>query len=203
MRHPGGIRENVAWQDHSRPNDQCCASKRISLKGENMENMDNPHFPEIDKIGDDWGEPELEEARKNLLDEKEVLEEEIDSIKSQLQAAKARSHETGQYANSVWFQRASDALRHKKRRHQRIQTLMGVISRRFKALGIQKRNAVYGQSKSASYSKMLVIDKVLDNQRLIMAYLVAGERANDDSEIEACTQKLEARLKEMDEDKTS
>jgi len=69
--------------------------------------------------------PDLQSmTRQQLLELKLLVNEEINAIKSQLEAAKTTQHQTGEYANPDWFRRANSALRIKQMQIQKIQLLL-------------------------------------------------------------------------------
>jgi len=53
----------------------------------------------------------------------------MNAIRSQLNAAKVNRIETGDYANADWFRKATDALKHKGREHQELQFALGRLSK--------------------------------------------------------------------------
>jgi len=61
---------------------------------------------------------------EELLQIKLDLETDIDSIKSQIEAAQVKARETGVYADSVWWGKVKWALKSKGRQCQQIQLLL-------------------------------------------------------------------------------
>ena len=55
-----------------------------------------------------------------MVARKDELQEAVDTIKHQLEMAKAEYHETGQYSDAKWFAKASQALRCKQREVQKL-----------------------------------------------------------------------------------
>jgi hypothetical protein len=64
------------------------------------------------------------EALKRLLEQTNI---EIARIKGQLEIARAQQKATGQYADPLWYAKASGALRFKQRDSQAIQSRLGEL----------------------------------------------------------------------------
>lgn len=58
---------------------------------------------------------------------------EIADIKGQIEAAKARAKEFGEYADAIWMAKANSALRYKQNRHQELLRLGAAERRKAKA----------------------------------------------------------------------
>lgn len=91
----------------------------------------------IYRVPDDATLPQLLQLRADLQRELLTLQEDIGSIRSQVEGAKAEQAATGVYADRVWYRRASDALKHKGRLHQSYQLLMAEIGKRIRVLNIE------------------------------------------------------------------
>lgn len=64
------------------------------------------------------------------LDEQELrLQGEIADIKAQIEGAKARAAQTGDYSDNDWFIRANHALRHRTIEHQKVLKMIGERNR--------------------------------------------------------------------------
>jgi len=55
-----------------------------------------------------------------MIAEKDQLQEEVDTIKHQLDMATATYHETGERTDPIWFQKATHAMRCKQRDVQKL-----------------------------------------------------------------------------------
>jgi hypothetical protein len=94
-----------------------------------MEPQQTPVF----RIDPTWGLPELEEARAGVQAYMTALDEDIGSIKTQLELARVRAADEGVYTDGNWYARASAALRHKGRQRQAAQNHFGDLNRRIRA----------------------------------------------------------------------
>ena len=56
--------------------------------------------------------------RAGILDECDKILHDMANIREQLDAARAKARDQGEYSNSEWFRRANKALRLRGRRHQ-------------------------------------------------------------------------------------
>lgn len=65
--------------------------------------------------------------RDELLTLKAQIDDEMASIRSQIEKARAHQKLTGEYAHPDWYRRANDALRHRGRESQRIQIRMAKL----------------------------------------------------------------------------
>jgi hypothetical protein len=70
-----------------------------------------------------------EDIKQEML----VLDEEMNSIRAQIDHAKARRFKEGTFADPDWWARANSALRHKGRRRQELQNQLGELNRRQRA----------------------------------------------------------------------
>jgi len=86
----------------------------------------------IFRIDDDFDLAALEQAKKELSLIMLALSEDINNIRDQLCAAKAKRITEKVWADPDWFRRATSALKHKGRQHQSYQTSMGEINRRIR-----------------------------------------------------------------------
>jgi hypothetical protein len=57
------------------------------------------------------------------------LQDIADSIEMQIEKAKARRIETGEYAPAAWMVKANSALRHKRRSEERVRELLGAMKK--------------------------------------------------------------------------
>jgi hypothetical protein len=70
-----------------------------------------------------------EDIKQEML----VLDEEMNSIRVQIDHAKARRFKEGTFADPDWWARANSALRHKGRRRQELQNQLGEMNRCLRA----------------------------------------------------------------------
>lgn len=70
-----------------------------------------------------------EDIKQEML----VLDEDMNSIRTQIDHARARRFKEGIFADPDWWARANSALRHKGRRRQELQNQLGEMNRRQRA----------------------------------------------------------------------
>ncbi len=99
-----------------------------------------PTRTEIIEIDPTWTQEQLTEVSKNINEAMLLLDEDIGSIKSQIEEAKTRRWSHGQYSDPSWWRRANDALHHKGRQRQAYQTALGQVNRRLRALRNDQAN---------------------------------------------------------------
>lgn len=68
-----------------------------------------------------------------IEEETMLVLDEIADIKGQIEAAKARAREFGEYADAIWMAKANSALRYKQNRHQELLRLGAAERRKAKA----------------------------------------------------------------------
>jgi hypothetical protein len=90
-------------------------------------------------------EDELAKAKQLVTDAMSALDDEIISIKSQIEGAQAEVFAGGQYSDPVWWRRVNGAARHKGKLRQELQTKLGEINRRIRAARMRE-NSIQSQS---------------------------------------------------------
>ena len=79
---------------------------------------------------------QFETAREMIENAMRGLDDVLNSIRSQLDAAHERKRAHGEYADADWWRRANSALRYNGRRRQELQSKLGQLNRRRKQLSI-------------------------------------------------------------------
>jgi hypothetical protein len=100
-----------------------------------------------------WAKYKIEEmSREALLPVLQELTEEMDSIRAQIEKAKADRRTTGAYSDPDWFYRANTALRARGRLHQRIQMRLAQLKREEKADNVANAHTVEREFVTAAKS---------------------------------------------------
>ncbi|MCA9640055.1 MAG: hypothetical protein KC492_05145 [Myxococcales bacterium] len=116
----------------------------------------------------------LELQYRSLLQEKNTVDEEARSIRAQIDNAKLRRVETGEYSDIGWWRRANDALKHKGRESQRLQTKIAEIKQQIRAAN-RELNDMTREYPQGSRLVLLQMASALEAGRVIeaKAYLTA------------------------------